>query len=309
MGDSLSVIGSKTLKQLTLPGTHDSGAYYLTNALMPGEKNANVDVATVLSIELGIPVSDIITPWGLAQDTDLYQQLEGGIRYFDFRCGWYQGAWHTFHYEIGHPAETLLRDVAKFIAQHSGEVVILEISHFEGAPSDEDVISLENLILQNLGPNLYPVDSSFSRTISDLISSGQRVMVTMERRSGRHDTLLWGTETIFNTYANSDVLEKMLDYNRRQIGYFLEGAQASHLYKISFTLTPSPGLVMSTPLPQGPKSLLELADSGNASLVDYYKALRTEGLVPWGNIVIIDHFEASQLLEVIFDMIHIAPLN
>jgi hypothetical protein len=267
---------------------------------MPTETSKVLAAAVKLAEATCTPVADIITPWGLAQDLDLYQQLIRGIRYFDFRSGWHCGTWYTFHYELGHTSETLLRDVARFASEHPGEVVILELTHFEGNPSAAALEGLEDLVMSTLGPILYPVDYSFSRTVNDLTSTGQRVLVTMENRSGRYDHLIWSGDTIYNTFANSDHLDQMLDYNRSRIAEFLGGAESSRLYKISYTLTPQVGRITDKPV--SPKTLLELADTAGERLVAFYKELRSEGRVPWGNIVIIDHFQASPFLEVILDM-------
>ena len=44
------------------------------------------------------------------------------------RAGWDEksDAWRTFHFEFGNELEILLKDVAKFMEDHTGEVVAIE---------------------------------------------------------------------------------------------------------------------------------------------------------------------------------------
>ena len=62
IGDSMSIIGEKTLKEITLPGTHDSGAYYLTEIQMPGDTpeiyEAFYTVAKALDKPVGLVAID-----------------------------------------------------------------------------------------------------------------------------------------------------------------------------------------------------------------------------------------------------------
>lgn len=309
IGQSLHLIGDRTLKNMTMPGTHDSGAYYLSNKVIPGDASGMVEAAIYISEDLGIPVEDVITPWSLAQDRDLYKQMEAGIRYIDFRCAWFKDSWHTFHFEVGNLCETLLLNATQFLADHPQEVVILEISHFDGNPSDKDIEDLEDLVIDILGAYLYRVDESFSATIQELVETDQRALVTMDKRSGRYNNRIWSDDVIHNTYADSDKKSTMEDYNKDHIKSYLSGSNSAQLYKISWTLTPAADCILKAPLPETPNSLKELADTANKALLSYYKTLAADHLVPWGNIVIIDHFETSPLLDVILDMNGIAPLN
>ena len=69
IGDSMSVIGDKTLKEITLPGTHDSGAFNLTaSIIVPGEATELAAKLIEIAEFLDIPLEYTITAWGLAQD-------------------------------------------------------------------------------------------------------------------------------------------------------------------------------------------------------------------------------------------------
>ena len=147
MGASFEDISNRTLRQVTLPGTHDSGAYNLTTVLQPGDSAGPLFDALIEAAEkLGVPINDIITPFALAQDQDLFGQLEGGIRYIDFRAGWDGTTWHTFHFEVGTPSSVLLADVARFLngPGNEKEVIVLEVNGMGGG--NETTAAIDELI-------------------------------------------------------------------------------------------------------------------------------------------------------------------
>ena len=102
MGDLL--VGSyaaKTIPQLTLPGTHDSGAYHFTVRELDGSQNRLVrlvhEAAEAGAQEGGLKglfgkitasvISDVVEKWGKAQNLDIDGQLTAGVRWLDLRTG------------------------------------------------------------------------------------------------------------------------------------------------------------------------------------------------------------------------------
>lgn len=55
IGNSMQYIGNKTLKQLTLPGTHDSGTYWLSDVPLPGDGSNIAEAATIVAESLFVP--------------------------------------------------------------------------------------------------------------------------------------------------------------------------------------------------------------------------------------------------------------
>ena len=68
MADSMSVIGDKTLKEITLPGTHDSGSFNLTASVVPDQASDLIEELIKISEEIDVPTAYFITVWALAQD-------------------------------------------------------------------------------------------------------------------------------------------------------------------------------------------------------------------------------------------------
>lgn len=84
----------------------------------------------------------------------VYDQLVDGIRYVDLRSGWYDGDWVTYHFQIGDKIKDILSDINLFLDLHPGELIILELSHFDGDPSHDDIRALEHLVLNTFGQKL-----------------------------------------------------------------------------------------------------------------------------------------------------------
>jgi hypothetical protein len=301
IGDALSVIGNLTLKQVTLPGTHDSGAYYLGNAPIPGEDFSETEQIFLVAEELDLPVEVVTRNWALTQTQNFYDQMKGGIRYFDLRSGWYNPAnqWFTFHFVIGNPVEYLLRNISNYLNDYPTEIVIVEMSHFDGYPNQSDVDSLKVLVLDILGKYLYPVDLSFNFTINDMVRSGKRALVTMEQD---YDNItLWPPDTIYNTYADSPDLKTMLSFNIATAQQFMNSTWPGQLFKVSWTLTADSQTILDSVLPWKPHTLIQLADIANPALPSFWSTIKKNNWKP-GNILIIDDYTKSQIIEVIWSI-------
>ena len=297
----MSIIGGNTLKSITLPGTHDSGTYYLTETPMPGDTSGLYEVIYEVAAELDKSVGELSVEWGQTQDETFYNQMKGGIRYFDLRSGWYNKAneWVTFHFVIGSPVQQLLQNISQYLHDYPTEIVVVEISHFDGYPSAANITTLKNMVLSILGTYLYPVDLSYSFTISAMVNSGKRAIVTMEQ--GYDNINIWPPGAIYNTYANTPDIQKMVAFNNQTVQQFMNGTWPGTLFKISWTLTANAETVTDTVIPFKPHSLIQLADSGNKVLPSFWISMKKNN---WrmGNILIIDHFEASAIMDTIWSM-------
>jgi len=63
MGDNLSSLGNLTFKNMTLPGTHDSGTYQLYPILMPGAQSDKVEELIRIANFIDRDVDEIIHEW------------------------------------------------------------------------------------------------------------------------------------------------------------------------------------------------------------------------------------------------------
>lgn len=110
-GSARGLFQNRTLSQITLPGTHDSGCY------------RDQLISNVLSA---------------TQTQDIFQQLAGGIRYFDIRpCARGTEFW-TYHGKLYWGGQLTgadgilqqIRDYLDSLAPTDRELIILNVSHF-----------------------------------------------------------------------------------------------------------------------------------------------------------------------------------
>lgn len=296
MGRHYHSLARRTLKDITLPGTHNSGAYELIEKVLPGRAEAIIEICGLIEDNFDGPIEEIIMNWSITQTQNLYGQLRGGIRYLDFRAGWLpsEGLWVTHHFLIGNPVETLLKDIKKFLDWHRKEVVVIELNSFEGQPDSIALDLLRDLVVQYLGNYLYPVDLEFEFTFRDMVRSGRRVIVTFEEGDYSKD-YIWPKDSIFNTFANSDDLDTMMSFNQEKLEEFNSGEFEDSLYKISWTLTPDCETFRSTEVPGAHTGVDDLARTANPTLARFWweNQYRSERL---GDILVVDFYERSPVV-------------
>mmetsp|Transcript_30669 Transcript_30669/g.5529 ORF Transcript_30669/g.5529 Transcript_30669/m.5529 type:complete len:128 (+) Transcript_30669:600-983(+) len=117
---------------------------------------------------------------------------------------------------------------------------------------------------------------------------------------------IWNVDsTIHNTYADSCKLDTMVQFNNSTMQNFMDGEHSDVLFKMSWTLTPAASCIIDSILPWEPGTLLELAKYGNKALPDFWQNAQSRG-DRMGNILIIDNFLESELMEVVLEMNNIS---
>jgi hypothetical protein len=111
-------IGDKSLRQISMPASHDAGMSEITWGYG------------------GVPHNTV------TQSVPVYQQLVYGARYFDIRPVYhYSGKWYTGHFSavfgvqqwqggaFGQTIDNIVADIQRFSNEHPGELIILDLSH------------------------------------------------------------------------------------------------------------------------------------------------------------------------------------
>lgn len=113
MNEMRDVLHTRKIRQMFLPGTHDSASY-----------KYNFDPTSM---------ETLVTRYTLTQDDDIISQLVHGIRYLDIRVGYYRSNNEKFWANHGisrlHPLSDILRQVKEFI-DATNEIVILDFQEF-----------------------------------------------------------------------------------------------------------------------------------------------------------------------------------
>ena len=239
MAEDAASLYARTLHEVTLPGTHDSGAYWLSKQTIPDARFPPQWAAAAIAAaeRLGVPVDEIITAWALTQTADVGEQLRAGFRYLDLRAGWNGTAWCVHHAEVGVALSVVLDDLAAFVKRHRGEFVVAQVSHLDGAFSSAEkakrVRELKASLTDALRGHLVPVAVTgegaliLNDTIGEMVARDERVLVVFgdgdysdvfgDYSSGRAnanarddddasdaDAFLWPPWTLHNGWADTD---------------------------------------------------------------------------------------------------------
>ena len=287
--DSLHIIGHKTLFDLTLPGSHDTAAFKFRNAVMPGTTSNFVEFLISAS---GSLIDKNVIKMEQTQELDTYNQLLAGARYLDIRVGWLNNEWITYHCHVCETLENVLNDISKFLDNHDHEIVIIEISHFK-SPDTQNVHELYRIIENSIGKHMHPVVDELDFTIIDMIERNKRAIVALSKYFDPNFNL-WSNKFIKNTYPDENEIKEVRNYNKRLIRE-PNTLYKNKLLKISWILTPS--------LKQFSKSLLKIAVDVNHDMHDTYsKMVKKDQNIRFGNILIVDNFDKSEIMKIIYKM-------
>ncbi|XP_055387327.1 PI-PLC X domain-containing protein 1 [Condylostylus longicornis] len=113
MNEMRTAIGQFRIRDLFIPGSHDSGAY--RKNFKPSKRET------------------IVTKYALTQDDDIRGQLMHGIRYLDIRVGYYKNTPEQFFVNHGitkqRPLNEVLSQIREFILE-TNEIIIVDVQEF-----------------------------------------------------------------------------------------------------------------------------------------------------------------------------------
>lgn len=230
--DNLPMLGRRTLRQLCLTGSHDSGMSSTSNAF------------------IGCQV--------LTQSVPVLGQLQTGARYFDIRPVLAGGQYATGHYTgslgaNGQSIASIISDVNTFTAANA-ELIILFLSHdtetdtgFGAFNQDQWNALLENLTqIRDLFVLEQPANVDLSLlTLNDYIGQGRAAVLVIVAPNDSSITLgtfanrgfyTTANYNLFNNFADSDSVAVMAP---NQYGQMQQQRTSpdSPLFLLSWTLT------------------------------------------------------------------------
>jgi len=176
MQDSFQAIGSRSLPELMLPGTHNSGTY---------------------PRQLDESVLQMISKYQMNQDENIFNQLVFGIRYLDLRVGYSKVKQRAERLWIYHDifrtevsADEVFEQVRKFLDLTTHEIVIMDFHRFTVGFQNENSQTLRErhaklieLLFKHLGPYVVPSYLGQHAPLQEYISMNKRLLVGYAGRS------------------------------------------------------------------------------------------------------------------------------
>ena len=331
MSDNLPLLHNLTLLSVTLPGSHDSASFTLSQDLGPlSTGSAFLDAVIHVATVLHLPVADVLIPWSLSQSASLYTQALSGSRYFDLRAAWNGSDWRCYHGLLGISMQEAMDELMRFLTHFGQEVMVVEVSHLAAVDgvklTAQAVQQLIDLLLSSAGSLLFaPPDQRFdSVTIGEMISSKQRLVLSVSvdqlslasasssppgSAEAAFPSSLLNSSALYNTYADTPSLPAMLLYDNLTLHLFTASLllpdpfAASHtsLFKLSYTLTPDADTILDSLFPGQPTSLKQLSAQAGAALTRTLTGWRQSGLM-LGQVLLMDFFDYRLVDQVLLQL-------
>jgi hypothetical protein len=238
-----------SLRELCLPGTHDSGAYFLSDRIAPAaaQQPGLMRLAAVLAGGERYPARyrSLVRHMSVTQRRPILAQLRDGIRLLDLRICACDGELWIHHGLLGPRLAEVLDDLETFVDETEHELVVVRASHFtmgQGRDHGDVVDAIE----ERFGGRLMPRGAEvLSAPIGELTSDGSRLLWFYEpddgNRVARDDPRFW--PSIHSLYR-----ERWCRHAKtpEEAGACQSKAMASggSSFHVWWTLTPQPGPIL-----------------------------------------------------------------
>lgn len=167
MNEMKSFIGDLRMRDLFIPGTHDSGSY------RPGFKPRWYESP--------------ITKYALTQDEDIRGQLYHGVRYLDIRPAYHKKSKTKFYVNHGitkqRPLMEVIEHVRDFI-RDTNEIVIFGVKEFPVGFGKDLTIHrlLVNLLKEEFGELIIDPSLSWSVKLNDIWNRKQNIFLAYDKQ-------------------------------------------------------------------------------------------------------------------------------
>ncbi|XP_030384337.1 PI-PLC X domain-containing protein 1 [Scaptodrosophila lebanonensis] len=273
MNEQRLLVGNKRLRDLFIPGTHDSGSY-----------RPNFDP---------LLRENLVTKYSLTQDDDIRGQLMHGVRYLDIRVGYYRASHEKFFIYHGitkqRPLQEVINQVRDFVHE-TNEIVIFGLKEFpvgfgKGLGVHRLLVSY---LREQFGELIVHPSLSWRATLRDIWTRKQNVIIAYDKHAIVQEfphTVFGGVEQRWGNVQTWPRLERHL----RDINTFDVSRFSSRPVVDMAELTPETWDVIL----DKPGGLRKMADNVNWRISQLYR----EELGEHANIVAADFIRGTTLVE------------
>ena len=215
MRDLPPSIKAKNITEIAIPGSHNSGTYYLSKDRPVGSDQSKFIQGIGNIPVLGNFVKSMLTLWGVCQHVDIKHQLQIGIRYFDFRVGKVKGQFRIIHGLYGIKIGNILLEIGKFLEQHPEEIVILDFQRLYDC-TKQDHRKIIGFIELTFGTKMM-VNNRDDITLSSLIKDQIQVIVIFDNYYKIDNPFLFSRSFCPNPWANTMKVPKLFSFLEDQL--------------------------------------------------------------------------------------------
>ncbi|MEC7118897.1 MAG: hypothetical protein VXW65_03205 [Pseudomonadota bacterium] len=175
-------------QHICMPGSHDAGMY-----LLKPPQDANFATKAAVSALIGLVVT---------QQLRVADQLQQGVRYFDFRPKFGESGTLYIHHGgyIGPELEEVMHDIIGFMQHYAGECLLLNFSHVEGLISNQHEEKYSNLKKSVQSVKEHGFDTALSKYLEgcpddftdELSALCEEAIRFFTQRTADFISMLWG---------------------------------------------------------------------------------------------------------------------
>ncbi|CAL2087000.1 hypothetical protein [Tenacibaculum sp. 190524A05c] len=330
-------VQEKRFKDIAIPGTHDSGTYDLSHELSD-IKYSNIAFLWKLSskhapVNGKLPFDDkiylgkyaydwimnFVTSVSKAQNQSIFEQLKGGIRYFDLRI-YFDHKKQAIYLQHGLRSvslENVLIDVAKYLNtyQEGKELIFLKFSHsnFSNDIAPQGKKILVDLVSKHLGSEFIHTlgITNFSEKIDlnevlaetklkEITGNGSKVVLLNTQTSISYPNYLLKTDGFKSSDRSASGVNTIEDLIKGEQNPLRANKGVNRkLYSISWTFTVKDedvvnGAINALTETNSDKTILQsLAEKANSGLQKFIDNNQNCNF----NLITVDWFETSPVVE------------
>lgn len=203
------------LRELVIPGSHDSGTFSLDKHMEVGPDESPLlqklsDIPLIGKLE-----KSVIYNWAKAQSMTIYDQLSHGIRYLDLRVAYREEdkKIRIVHGLYGWTVEQTLNDVKRFVSEFPNEIVILDFNHFYNMGPSAHKSLADSLRDSFDGIIRAPGKDGTNVTLQEMWAKGEKVIIFY------HDTgvidaypCFWPKDLICSPWPNTADINRLMEF-------------------------------------------------------------------------------------------------
>ncbi|KXJ26691.1 PI-PLC X domain-containing protein 3 [Exaiptasia diaphana] len=201
------------LKDLVMPGSHDSGTFYLDQSSEIGP-DASAGIQNLCSV-FGRLAKSVVYSWSITQSLNIYQQLKAGIRYLDLRVAFrpLDNEIRIVHALYGSTISEILEEVQMFTNENPKEVVILDFNHFYNMDCEAHQ-RLADTLLGMFGEVMrIPGKDGLNFTLQDMWGNDEKVIIFYQNEEVvKCYPCFWSSNSITSPWANVDDRKDLLKF-------------------------------------------------------------------------------------------------
>jgi hypothetical protein len=284
-----------TLRDMVIPGTHDSGTCNL---------NASSDLSPDSPYFYALH-KKFASQWARTQNFNFHEMLLKGIRHFDLRIQKHKGEFVLVHGLVGMKLEDALSQVKGFSDAHPMEPIILEVAK---SPPVHDIGTMIDLFDRYVGSrrvdNAIPLSQVKLQDIWKQDQNGQNSNIIVVFREGskygQSRGYFDGRRQFTGTWANTEDSEtlksRLLHGSPHSSDRGLLNAPKDKLSYSAFTYTANWRTILTSMLQlYSPRGLLKWTEDELRPLMgEWVSEWADEGIRP--NIITTDFFEYTALM-------------